>query len=811
MLGTTVRRAARVASIAVGCALGAAPAAHAGLSTWSSLPGSEGRWVREYATGSPASTIYAALEGGAGVLRSTNSGISWSSFEAGLPGGDARNVRAVIASGSDVLIGTGVGVFRSQSGGAWQPLGQGEESDPKTLNRSVQALLNAGGTLLAGTFAAGVSRSTDGGATWIRPAGGNGMPAGETVWSLTSFGPLVLAATSSGVYRSSDSGASWSPASDGLPFSPILRVFGDDANPNIYYAGTAGSGMYRTINAGVTWQPVNEGLGPSTIRDFTTVFNPGKNETRFYAATPDGAWAGRTDSGPLPGKVRWRKVTQTGLGANTIFWGLSNFLSTPGTLLAGTQSNGAYSLTFQPPVNVTAPPAPTGTLQVGKTLTASPGAWSGTPTIDFTYRWKRCTAAGDTATCSFIAGAEEPTYVLVAGDQGRFLRVEVTATNDFPTFDLVRELSAATAVVAANPGTLPGANQQSAPTITGPQFPAPGDTLTATGAAFNPAASSGVSYRWERCPDTSGTGCVERTGVTGAAYVLTEDDVEQRLRVTAIGANSAGSAATQPSGFSNEIFPRQAQNLELPVVLGQPVTGETLVGAVGTWASPRTTYARSWQRCDADGGSCQTLGGVTGATYAVTAADVGSRLRLVVVADTNGPNKIPAAVAVASAPSAVVTAPAAAGTPGAGVPVGGTPGSGTPGGGAPADASAPVLGAIAAPRTAITPKRSAALVLRSSEAGTARLRVERVLAGRRAGARCVRATARNRRARRCDRFVLVGTLSRPVVAGTTTVRLTRRVGSRTLAPGRYRVRVTVRDAAGNVSAVRDVRVRVARR
>ncbi len=76
----------------------------------------------------------------------------------------------------------------------------------------------------------------------------------------------------------------------------------------------------------------------------------GVDLTRLYVGTPNGVYAGTTDHSPFPGEVKWRKVTKDdgGLGNNTIIWALSNFLTTPGTLLAGTQSNGGYALTFTP-------------------------------------------------------------------------------------------------------------------------------------------------------------------------------------------------------------------------------------------------------------------------------------------------------------------------------------------------------------------------------------------------------------------------------------------------------------------------------
>ena len=64
-------------------------------------------------------------------------------------------------------------------------------------------------------------------------------------------------------------------------------------------------------------------------------------------------------------------------------------------------------------------PAISGLLEVGATLTAYPGNWSGAPT--FTYVWEN---AGTP-----ISGATSSTYVVQAGDAGDSITVVVTATN----------------------------------------------------------------------------------------------------------------------------------------------------------------------------------------------------------------------------------------------------------------------------------------------------------------------------------------------------------------------------------------------
>jgi hypothetical protein len=84
-------------------------------------------------------------------------------------------------------------------------------------------------------------------------------------------------------------------------------------------------------------------------------------------------------------------------------------------------------------------PAVSGIAQVGQTLTALEGAWSGAPA--FTYQWQQ-----NSGSWANISGATSRTYVPVVGSIGNPLRVIVTGTNSEGNASAT---SAATAAVIA--------------------------------------------------------------------------------------------------------------------------------------------------------------------------------------------------------------------------------------------------------------------------------------------------------------------------------------------------------------------------
>ncbi|HEV3377419.1 MAG TPA: hypothetical protein VG126_09090 [Thermoleophilaceae bacterium] len=168
----------------------------------------------------------------------------------------------------------------------------------------------------------------------------------------------------------------------------------------------------------------------------------------------------------------------------------------------------------------------------------------------------------------------------------------------------------------------------------------------------------------------------------------------------------------------------------------------------------------------------------------------------------------------------------------------GSGGTGTPGGpgggpgGSGSDTTDPSVGGFAAGSRTLAPGVGTTFSFNSSEAGRATLtfhkRVKGLKVRQRGRRRCVPQTrARLRRLRRsagspaayrrllrqrrCKAWKKVGEIRREVLAGRNEIVWNGRVAGRRLSPGLYQARLTITDAAGNVSSTERLRFRVRRR
>jgi hypothetical protein len=96
-------------------------------------------------------------------------------------------------------------------------------------------------------------------------------------------------------------------------------------------------------------------------------------------------------------------------------------------------------------------------------------------------------------------------------------------------------------------------------------------------------------------------------------------------------------------------------------------------------------------------------------------------------------------------------------------------------------------------------KKGTTFVYTLSEPARTTITIERADTGRRKGKSCVKATSKNRKAKKCTLYVKVGALDRTGTPGANAVPFSGRIGKKALKPAAYRATLVAADAAGNKS------------
>jgi hypothetical protein len=261
-----------------------------------------------------------------------------------------------------------------------------------------------------------------------------------------------------------------------------------------------------------------------------------------------GIWSGST---PMTLLIQWQRCPSTTAGTRCYSISgatTSSYTATSSdvgyglrTVVSATNTDGSATSWAVRTAPVTAPavvdpantglPTISGTAEVGKSLTATSGTWTGTVPMTYSYQWQRSDSTGTTWTG--VTGATGTTYLLGSADAARRLRVVVTAANAVGTTSAT---SAATAIVTT-PVVAPAST--AAPAVTGTAQQ--GSTLTASTGSWSGTAPMSYAYQWQRC-DSAGASCASIAGATGSTLVLGSADVNRRLRVSVTASNAGGSS-----------------------------------------------------------------------------------------------------------------------------------------------------------------------------------------------------------------------------------------------------------------------------
>ncbi len=194
-----------------------------------------------------------------------------------------------------VYAGTwGAGVYKSSDGGQhWQAASEGL-SDGFIQNLAIDPQNPA--TIYAGMYGYGVYKSTDGAATW--QATGPGLTSQAVVYALVidPTRPNILYAGTrdrafsgpqwgGGVYRSENGGASWQAVNNGLAEDWVYSLAIHPQNPDFIYAILHTQGVNYSIDRGENWAPMNSGIFDLSTRDM--VINPAQPDHRYVSTWYD--------------------------------------------------------------------------------------------------------------------------------------------------------------------------------------------------------------------------------------------------------------------------------------------------------------------------------------------------------------------------------------------------------------------------------------------------------------------------------------------------------------------------------------------
>lgn len=262
-----------------------------------------------------------------------------------------------------------------------------------------------------------------------------------------------------------------------------------------------------------------------------------------------GAWLG---TAPLFYKYKWLRdgTPISGATSTTYTVTVGDVGHEVAVQVTGANSAGMTAATSLPASAPAAPgnteaPQITGTAAVGDSLTASPGTWSGSAPMSYTYKWLRDGSA--------VSGATSSVYTVVEADAGHQLTVEVTATNS------VGHHSAPSAP-AAVPATAP--SSVFAPELSG--TPTVGSQLTATPGAWS--GTSPITYTYQWLSDGHPI-----AGATSSAYTLQASDQGHTISCTVTASNAGGAMSSTTA--------------TLAVASAAPGGGGTPAGGGGTGAA----------------------------------------------------------------------------------------------------------------------------------------------------------------------------------------------------------------------------------
>lgn len=217
---------------------------------------------------SNAGTVYAGVNGGAGVSKTTNNGALWNRVFTNIP----SVVTCLAFSGNNIYAGTFSGVYMSTNNGAvWSPIGLSD--------KHILCIAYSGGNIMVGYIGLGIYVSTNYGTNWTRNFTETG---GDIINTFTASGSYVFAGSSNSFYRSANNGVNWVMANTGLISPPEIKKI---VVSGAYLFIAANNGVYKSQDYGNNWSLIS-----SNFPAYSSIYDIEVSGSIIYAGLDSGIY-----------------------------------------------------------------------------------------------------------------------------------------------------------------------------------------------------------------------------------------------------------------------------------------------------------------------------------------------------------------------------------------------------------------------------------------------------------------------------------------------------------------------------------------
>ncbi len=214
---------------------------------WENI-GPYGGYIHNTAINQKTGELYSCTLDG-GFFKSTNQGEDWSLVNFELGKITSSEIRSLVVVDDNILAGsTGAGVLLSSDNGlTWNPANFG-------LPLAITTLVVSGKNVFAGTFCSGVFMSTNGGWNWISK--NNGIPP-KCISEIAICDSNLVIGTDDGIYLSTNMGDNWQLIKEEKNSynTQSIAIKGDTIYASVQYGG-----FFISTNKGLEWKISNEGL-----------------------------------------------------------------------------------------------------------------------------------------------------------------------------------------------------------------------------------------------------------------------------------------------------------------------------------------------------------------------------------------------------------------------------------------------------------------------------------------------------------------------------------------------------------------------